>query len=93
MSLKLYLSNCHNIKDFSYIKNCKKIEILFLDDTNVDDISFLENNINITYLVLSDSKNIKDYSYIKNCEKLDILGIIRSNIDDISFLEQTNKIK
>ena len=74
-------------------KNIKKIEKLNLSNTNVDDISFLQNNKNIIYLDLSQLKNIKDYSYIKNCEKLNILVANRSNIKDISFLEKTKKIK
>ena len=68
------------------------MEILILCDTNVDDISFLENNKNITFLNLSDTKNINNYSYIKNCEKLDILAVNNSEIDDISFFEKNTKI-
>ena len=55
---ELYLDYCKNINDFSFISKLNKLEILDLSNTNISDISFLENNKNIKQLYLWYCKNI-----------------------------------
>ena len=90
---KLDLSWCMNIKDYSFISKLNKLEILNLIETNVSDISFLENNKNIKGLELRGCKNIKDYSIILELDKLEKLYLYDSNISYISFLENNKNIK
>ena len=62
------------IKVYSIISKFEKLEILNLSDTNISDISFLEQNKNINKLDLFQCKNIKDNTIIsklkqnKNCD-------------------------
>ena len=67
--IELDLEECENIKDYSFISKLEKLEKLNLCDTNISDISFLENNKNIKELDLAWGKNIKDYSIISKLEK------------------------
>ena len=71
--IEIDLSECKNIKDYSFISNLEKLENLNLIDTNISDISFLKKNKNIKELNLYGCKNIKDYSIISNLEKLENL--------------------
>ena len=61
--IELDLEWCKNIEDFSIISKLNQLEILNLEDTNISDISFLENNKNIKELDLEFCKNLN-----KNCK-------------------------
>ena len=59
--IEMDLTNCENIKDYSFISNLEKLENLNLYISNITDISFLVNNKNIKELNLERCENI----YIK----------------------------
>ena len=67
----LNLSQCKNIKDFTPISKIERLEILDVGETNICDISFLENNKNIKELHLNSYENIKDFTPISKIERLD----------------------
>ena len=91
--LKLDLSKCKNINDFSFISNLEKLENLNISNTKIFDISFIEKNRNIKELDLKGCKSIKDYSFISNLEKLEKLNLSNIKITDVPFLEKNKNIK
>jgi len=68
MKFQKYLTN-YSLNFLIIISKWEKLEKLNLCDTNISDISFLENNKNIKELDLAWGKNIKDYSIISKLEK------------------------
>ena len=68
MKFQKYLTN-YSLNFLIIISKLEKLEKLNLCDTNISDISFLENNKNIKELDLAWGKNIKDYSIISKLEK------------------------
>ena len=71
----------------------KTLAVLDIGDTNISDISFLENNKNVEELRLNNCKFIEDFTPISKLEKIEILAIDNTNISDVSFLEKNKNIK
>ena len=93
--IELDLRECKTIKDYSFISQLEKLENFNLCcNSNITDISFLEQNKNIKKLKIIKCKNIKDYSFISKLEKLEYLNLsCNTNISDISFLKQNKNIE
>ena len=93
LSKTIYMYTKLRIDDFSPISKCNKLEILKLFNTNISDISILENNKNLKELDLIRCFNIKDINPIFKLDKLEILDLEHTEISDISFLENNKNIK
>ena len=86
------MGRCFNIKDFLPISNLAKLEYLDVNNTEINDISFLVKTKIIKYLDLSSTK-IADFSSISNLNKLETLRVSHTKITDISFLEKNLNLK
>jgi len=87
------LNSCKNIQDFIPISKLEGLEILYVGDTNISDISFLEKNKNIKELNLNSYENIKDFTPIFKLERLQYVNNNFKNIFVNSVLEKIKILK
>ncbi|NIR09229.1 MAG: GTP-binding protein, partial [Candidatus Aminicenantes bacterium] len=64
----------------------RHLKKLSLSSTNLQDISFLQELSNLTYVDLSDNQ-ITDYSFLQGLSNLTSLDLVGNQITDISFLQ------
>ena len=87
--LKLNLSGCKNIEDWGLLKESLLIRNLIylnLQETNVNDLSFLFKAPKLAYLSVSNC-SIEDISILINLDNLVSLDLGGTYIEDISMLE------
>lgn len=89
LDLNLYLCTAES---FSDIGRCTKLKSLVLADTNVKDLSFIENLTELEYLNIQNT-NAENYYKIGKCTKLKSLTINNANIIDISFVKNLKSLE
>ena len=93
----------HKVKNISPLKNLTQLKFLALGSDKLDgnytvygnyieDISALENLVELESLFLTDNK-INDISILKSLGKLTKLGLAGNNISDISVLKYLENLK
>lgn len=72
---KLSISS-NQLKNLSFLKNMKNLEELTVNESQINDISLLENHIDtLKKLILSENYNIDDYRIISEMKGLTAVGI------------------
>lgn len=88
-SLKvLNMSSCKNLYDFSPLIHCRSLRVLFLADTNVNDLYFIKNCTFLTTLDISMTKvsDLTKISHLTSLQKLYMENIQITSLDAISTL-------
>jgi small GTP-binding protein len=73
------------IKDFSFLKEFSKLQVLYLEGNQIEDISFLEKLEEITKIDLSNN-SISDLTPLRNLRRINHLILSNNKISDISTL-------
>ena len=79
-------------KELELISQLTRLQTLFLNNNQIQDISFLENLSQLKDLNLSDN-HIQDISFLKNLSQLKELDLSSNKIQDISFLQYLSQLK
>lgn len=79
----IQLSSNSRVTDLSALSGLTKLEILWLDDTGISDLSPISGCKNLKKLGIKNTK-VSDISVLSNFTKLDQLVAVNCNISDIS---------
>ena len=83
--IELHLRELKNIKDFTPLKYLTRLKYLYLNHTNISDISVLIPLAQLEVLDLSDTP-IEDFTLLKHLTRLTRLYLDNTNIRDVSML-------
>ena len=87
-----YVTDAERIQDLTGLEAFKKLEKVSLLDNEIEDISPLQDLVNLKHLNLG-ANSIKDISALKGLKKLEYLYIWNNNITDISPLQDLTELK
>lgn len=89
---EIHASWCTGLNDFSALTNMKKLKILFLRSTQLENLDMLMGITTLTNIDISKTR-IKNISFLKNCSNLSSIKISKTQIKDISPLFNCKKLK
>ncbi|MBC1935089.1 hypothetical protein HCA69_01835 [Listeria grandensis] len=79
--------------DISPLKDCSKLESLFLDHNEIEDLSPLKDLKQLKQLSLDNNNDIHDISPLKDCSELESLFLNHNEIEDLSPLKDLKQLK
>ena len=85
-------NNEYNIVNLEKIATLKNLKVLEMANTNLNDISALENLTKLKYLDLG-YNNIKNIDALKNLNELESLMLSNNNLENIDALKEKEKLK
>jgi hypothetical protein len=91
--LSLYNVKLQNESDIGYLSDCEKIESVYLDNVNFDNIEWVRNLDFIRTIVIKRVPNLTDISPLKNKTSLRDLTIAKTSVSDITFFDEMNDME
>lgn len=91
--LKSFSVGSQNIDNLNLLKNCKKLETLYLFDTNLTNLDILTGNTELRALDIKWGNPVRDISGLRKLGKLERLSISSSELTDISPIASLDSLK
>lgn len=79
-----------NIRDFSFLTSMDNLECVVLQQTNISDLSVLQNCQNLTWLDLAGCTALKDVSPLSSTANLKYLNLSATKVKDLSPLSNVS---
>lgn len=80
------------VTDISYIQELASLQSLWIEKSNISDISFLKSMTQLTTLKLCYNENITDYSPVQYAVNVQVLYLNGADISDISMLRKCKSL-
>ncbi len=87
----LGLRGNHQVEDFSFLRDLKRLTSLDLSGNNLEDVSFLRKFKGLTSLSLS-RNDLKDVSCLRDLKRLTSLDLSRNDLKDVSCLRDLKRL-
>lgn len=83
---KMIFKGPHFLKDYSFVTNCKELEIFIMDEISIDNLNFLEGCKNLKILSLDGVflKQLPNLRELKNLEYLGMTNCYLTNVDELT---------
>lgn len=85
----LDMANC-KINDFSFLSNMPDLECAVLQNTNISDLSVLQNCKNLTWLNLTNCTGLRDVTPLSDMDSLKYLNLSATKVKDLSPLSKVS---